>query len=38
VTERGRFTMKLTDAVMWFGSFSIETDEPSARFPPGKDE
>lgn len=32
VTERGRFTMPLTDAVMWFGSFSIETDEPSTRF------
>ena len=31
VTEHGRFTMPLTDAVMWFGSFSIETDEASTR-------
>lgn len=34
VTENGRFSMKLPDAVMWFGSFSIETGEPSTRFPP----
>lgn len=32
VTEHGRFTMPLTDAVMWFGSFSIETDEATTRF------
>ena len=27
-TSHGRFSMPLADAVMWFGSFSIETDEP----------
>ena len=32
VTEHGRFTMPLRDAVMWFGSFSIETAEKSTRF------
>ncbi|HWA99310.1 MAG TPA: hypothetical protein VG713_12495, partial [Pirellulales bacterium] len=32
VTHHGCFSMPLTDAVMWFGSFSIETDEPSTRF------
>jgi hypothetical protein len=30
-TSNGKFTMPLTDAVMWFGSFSIETSEPSKR-------
>jgi hypothetical protein len=29
VTEHGRFTMPIAEAVMWFGSFSIETDEPA---------
>ncbi|WP_168219491.1 C2 family cysteine protease [Limnoglobus roseus] len=28
-TEHGRFTMPLTEAVMWFGSFSIESNEPA---------
>lgn len=28
-TSFGQFTMKLPEAVMWFGSFSIETDEPA---------
>ncbi len=28
VTEHGRFTMPLAEAVMWFGSFSIETAKP----------
>ncbi len=28
VTSHGRFDCPLTDAVMWFGSFSIETDQP----------
>jgi hypothetical protein len=27
VTNHGRFDVPLTEAVMWFGSFSIETDE-----------
>lgn len=27
-TSYGQFSMKLEDAVMWFGSFSIETDVP----------
>ena len=31
-TSRGRFTVPLAEAVMWFGSFSIETDQP---VPPG---
>jgi hypothetical protein len=31
VTSYGRFTMPLADAVMWFGSFSIEIDEPEKR-------
>lgn len=34
LTEHGRFTMPLADAVMWFGSFSIETGEKSTRFDP----
>jgi hypothetical protein len=28
-TSHGRFDCPLTEAVMWFGSFSIETDEPA---------
>lgn len=28
VTTHGRFDVPLTDAVMWFGAFSIENDEP----------
>lgn len=31
-TSHGRFSMPLKDAVMWFGSFSIETAEPTTRF------
>lgn len=31
VTSYGKFTMPLPDAVMWFGSFSIETGEPAGR-------
>jgi hypothetical protein len=27
-TSFGRFDVPLTEAVMWFGSFSVETDEP----------
>ena len=27
-TSHGRFDVKLPEAVMWFGSFSIETDQP----------
>ena len=30
VTWHGRFDVPLAEAVMWFGSFSIETDEPAA--------
>ena len=30
-TEHGRFRVPLKEAVMWFGSFSIETTDPSDR-------
>jgi hypothetical protein len=30
VTTHGRFDVPLSEAVMWFGSFSIETDEAAA--------
>jgi hypothetical protein len=30
-TSHGRFDVPLTDAVMWFGAFSIETDQPAAK-------
>ena len=29
-TSHGRFEVKLPEAVMWFGSFSVETDQPVA--------
>jgi hypothetical protein len=32
VTSHGRFSMTLPEAVMWFGSFSMETAEPTERF------
>lgn len=32
VTQHGRFSMTLPEAVQWFGSFSMETDEPTERF------
>ena len=30
-TSHGRFDCPLAEAVMWFGSFSIETDEPAGK-------
>ncbi len=30
-TSHGRFDCPLVEAVMWFGSFSVETDEPADR-------
>lgn len=31
-TEHGKFRVPLKEAVMWFGSFSIETNEPSEKY------
>lgn len=33
-TEHGKFRVPLKEAVMWFGSFSIETNEPSEKYGP----